>query len=88
MKKYLRIILEVLLAMLLVGAAAMAYWNYAGKKHISYELAEVTEQVDEAKEALEKAEEEMKELKEKLKKRKKSKENNRLKSLFARKPNQ
>ncbi|MEI6384501.1 MAG: carbonic anhydrase family protein [Betaproteobacteria bacterium] len=68
MKKYLRIILEVLLAMLLVGAAAMAYWNYAGKKHISYELAEVTEQVDEAKEALEKAEEEMKELKENIEK--------------------
>jgi carbonic anhydrase len=56
-KQYLRIALEVLLAMLLVAALGLAYWNFAGKKHISEELAEATEQVEVAQEEIEKGKE-------------------------------
>jgi len=53
---------------LLVAAGALAYWNYAGKKHVSHDLAEMTEQIDEVKESLEKAEEERDALKEQVEK--------------------
>jgi carbonic anhydrase len=58
MKKHLRTILEVLLAICLVATAALAYMNYSAKKHLADEVAELTEQLDEAKEALEKSHEE------------------------------
>lgn len=58
MKKYLRLILEVLLGICLVATATLAYLNYSAKKHLAAEVAELTEQLDEAKESLEKAHEE------------------------------
>ena len=57
MKKYLRLILEVLLGICLVATATLAYLNYSGKKHMAAEVAELTEQLGEAKESLEKAHE-------------------------------
>jgi carbonic anhydrase len=66
MKKYLRIGLEILLALLLVAALGLAYWSFAGKKHVSHDLAELTEQLAEANESLEKAAEEAEATKEKL----------------------
>ena len=41
----------------LVAALGLAYWNFAGKKHISEELAEATEQVEVAQEEIEKGKE-------------------------------
>jgi len=35
MKKYLRLILEVLLGICLVATATLAYLNYSGKKHMA-----------------------------------------------------
>lgn len=58
MKKYLRLILEVLLGICLVATATLAYLNYSAKKHMAAEVAELTEQLEEAKESLEKASEE------------------------------
>ncbi len=58
MKKYLRLILEVLLGICLVATATLAYMNYSAKKHLADEVAELTEQLDEAKSALEKSSEE------------------------------
>jgi carbonic anhydrase len=58
MKKYLRLILEVLLGICLVATATLAYMNYSAKKHLADEVAELTEQLDEAKTALEKSSEE------------------------------
>jgi len=66
MKKYLRVALEVLLAVLLVAALGLAYWSFAGKKHVVHDLAELTEQLEEAQESLEKAMEEMEASKEKI----------------------
>lgn len=66
MKKYLRIGLEILLAVLLVAALGLAYWGYAGKKHVAHDLAELNEQLSEANESLEKAMEEAEAAKEKL----------------------
>ena len=51
MKKYLRIILEVLLAVVLVAVATFAYTNYSGKKHMSDDLTQSTEELDQTKEA-------------------------------------
>ena len=58
MKKYLRLILEVLLGISLVAAATLAYLNYSAKKHLAVEVAELTEQLEEAQAALEKTSEE------------------------------
>ncbi|NBS09334.1 MAG: hypothetical protein EBT49_07880 [Betaproteobacteria bacterium] len=67
MKKYLRVIIEILLGLLLVGAGAFGYMNFAGKKHISHELTEVVESLDEAKEELAKTSEELHEAEAKVK---------------------
>ena len=53
MKKYLRLILEILLGICLVAASTLAYMNYSAKKHLVAEVGELTEQLGEAKEALE-----------------------------------
>ena len=66
MKKYLRLILEVLLGLLLAGAIAFGYWSYSGKKHIQHELADATEVRDEAQEEVDKLAQELEEAKEKL----------------------
>jgi len=58
MKKYLRLILEVLLGICLVASATLAYMNYAAKKHLASEVTELTEQLEEARVALEKTSEE------------------------------
>jgi cell division protein FtsL len=50
MKKYLRLILEILLGICLVATAALAYWNFSAKKHLNEQVAELSEQLDEAKE--------------------------------------
>ena len=57
MKKYLRLILEILLGVCLVAASTLAYLNYSAKKNLVAEVGELTEQLGEAKEALEKANE-------------------------------
>jgi carbonic anhydrase len=67
MKKYLRLIIEIVLGLLLVGAGAFGYMNFAGKKHISHELTEVAESLDEAKEELAKTSEELREAEAKVK---------------------
>ena len=58
MKKYSRLILEILLGICLVATAALAYWNFSAKKHLNEQVAELSEQLDEAKESLEKVHEE------------------------------
>jgi len=58
MKKYLRLILEVLLGICLLATATLAYMNYSAKKHLADEVAELTEQLEEAQAALEKSSEE------------------------------
>ena len=58
MKKYLRLILEVLLGICLVATATLAYWNFSAKKHLNEQVVELSEQLDEAKESLEKVQEE------------------------------
>ena len=66
MKKYLRIIVEILLAIVLVAVAAFAYTNYTGKKHISDDLTQSSEELDQTKEALDKLQEELDATKEKI----------------------
>ena len=66
MKKYLRVALEVLLAVLLVAALGFGYWSFAGKKHVVHDLAELNEQLEEAHDSLEKAMEEVEASKEKI----------------------
>jgi len=51
---------------LLVAALGLAYWSFAGKKHVVHDLAELTEQLEEAQESLEKAMEEVQASKEKI----------------------
>ena len=58
MKKYLRLILEILLGVSLIAASTLAYLNYSAKKHLSAEVTELTEQLGEANEAMEKMQEE------------------------------
>ena len=72
MKKYLRAALEFILISALVAALGFAYWNFAGKKHVVEELAELSEQVEDAhhetekvKEALEASEKALQALEEK-----------------------
>ena len=54
MKKYLRLIVEVVLGLLLAGALAFGYWSYTGKNHIMSELTEASEGATEAQDELEK----------------------------------
>ena len=56
-KKYARLALEILLISGLVAALGLAYWNFAGKKHVVKELAELAEQVEAAQEDTEKVKE-------------------------------
>jgi len=58
MKKYLRLILEVLLGICLLATATLAYMNYSAKKQLANEVVELTEQLEEAQAALEKPSEE------------------------------
>ena len=66
MKKYLRLIIEVVLGLLLAGALALAYWSYTGKSHVMHELTDVSEEVTEAQQELEKLTKELAEAKEKV----------------------
>lgn len=72
MKKYLRVALEIVLVAALVAISGFAYVNFSGKKHVSAELAELSEQVEDAhgeaekvKEALESSEKALQALEEK-----------------------
>ena len=47
MKKYLRLILEILLGVCFIAAATLAYMNYSAKKHLTTEVSELTEQLGE-----------------------------------------
>ena len=69
MKKYLRLILEIVLGLLLAGAAAFAYMNYSAKTHVVKELTEASEGMSEAQEELEKLTKELEEAKAQLEKR-------------------
>ena len=66
MKKYLRLIIEVVLGLLLAGALALAYWSYNGKTHAMHELTDVSDEVTEAQEELEKLTKELAQAKEKV----------------------
>ncbi len=66
MKKYLRLIIEIVMGLLLAGALAFGYWSYTGKNHIMSELNEASEGVSEAQEELEKLTKELEEAKEHL----------------------
>jgi carbonic anhydrase len=66
MKKYLRLIIEVVLGLLLAGALALAYWSYTGKSHVMSELTDASEEVTETQQELEKLTKELAETKEKL----------------------
>jgi carbonic anhydrase len=59
MKKYLRIVLEVLLTLLLAGAIAFGYMNFTGKKHIANDMEEVSAELDETKDTLDKTKEQL-----------------------------
>ena len=58
MKKYLRLILEILLGICLVATATLAYWNFSSKKQLNEQVSELSQQLDEMKESMEKASEE------------------------------
>jgi len=58
MKKYLRLILEILLGICLVATATLAYWNFSSKKHLNEQVSELNQQLDEMKESMEKVSEE------------------------------
>ncbi len=66
MKKYLRLILEIVLGLLLAGALAFGYWSYAGKSHALKEASELAEGKDEASEEAKKLQDELEEAKAKL----------------------
>ena len=59
MKKYLRIVLEVLLVLLLAGASTLAYMNFSGKKHLTTDMEEVSAELDETKDTLDKTKEQL-----------------------------
>ena len=58
MKKYLRLILEILLGICLVATATLAYWSFSSKKQLNEQVSELSQQLDEMKESMEKASEE------------------------------
>jgi len=66
MKKYLRLILEILMGLLLAGAVTVAYWSYSGKSHVMGELTEASEGMEEAQQELDKTAKELKEAQEKV----------------------
>ena len=66
MKKYLRLIIEIVMGLLLAGALAFGYWSYTGKNHVMGELTEASEGATEAQAELEKLAKELAEAKEKL----------------------
>lgn len=66
MKKYLRLIVEIVMGLLLAGALAFGYWSYSGKNHVMGELTEASEGASEAQAELEKLTKELDEAKEKL----------------------
>ena len=66
MKKYLRLIIEIVMGLLLAGALAFGYWSYTGKNHVMGELTEASEGATEAQAELEKLTKEYEEAKEKL----------------------
>jgi len=66
MKKYLRLIIEIVMGLLLAGALAFGYWSYTGKSHIMHELTDASEGMSEAQEELEKLTKELEEAKEQL----------------------
>lgn len=66
MKKYLRLIIEIVMGLLLAGALAFGYWSYTGKNHVMHELTDASEGITEAQEELEKLTKELEEAKEKL----------------------
>ncbi len=63
MKKYLRLIIEIVMGLLLAGALAFGYWSYSGKNHVMSELSEASEGATEAQEELEKLTKELEEAK-------------------------
>jgi carbonic anhydrase len=66
MKKYLRLLIEIVMGLLLAGALALAYWSYSGKTHVMSELTEVSDGMGEAQEEMKKLTKELEEAKEKL----------------------
>jgi carbonic anhydrase len=58
MKKYLRLILEILLGICLVATATLAYWSFSSKKQLNEQVSELSQQLDEMKESMEKVSEE------------------------------
>lgn len=66
MKKYLRLIIEITLGLLLAAALAFGYWSYSGKSHAVHELADVAEVRDEAQEEVEKLSKELEEAQKRL----------------------
>lgn len=66
MKKYLRLIFEILMGLLLAGAVTLAYWSYSGKSHVMGELTEASEGMEEAQQELDKTSKELKEAQEKV----------------------
>jgi carbonic anhydrase len=66
MKKYLRLMVEVVLGLLLAGALAFGYWSYTGKTHAMHELTDASEGMSEAQEELDKLTKELAEAKEKV----------------------
>jgi len=66
MKKYLRLIVELVMGLLLAGALAFGYWSYTGKTHVMDELTDASEGMTEAQGEVEKLTKELEEAKEKL----------------------
>ncbi len=65
MKKYLRLIVEVVMGLLLAGSLAVSYWSYTGKTHAMHELTDASEGITEVQEELDKLTKELAEAKEK-----------------------
>jgi carbonic anhydrase len=66
MKKYLRLLFEILMGLLLAGALALAYWSYSGKSSVLGELSQASEGMEEAQQELDKLEKDLKEAQEKV----------------------
>jgi carbonic anhydrase len=68
MKKHLRLLFEIVVVLLMLGAGAFGYWSYTSKANVVNELTDLSEGAGENKEALEKATKELENLKEKAEK--------------------
>ena len=66
MKKYLRLIIEIVMGLLLAAAVAFGYWSYSGKNNAMTELTEASEGIGATQEELEKVTKELEETKDKL----------------------